>query len=115
MDKMESKRKLIASRLRLAREQSGLTQGQAAKLLNIHRPTLSEIEAGRRRVAAEELSNLAKIYGVGISWIAGEDSEEADSRQDRIELAAREMGKLKKEDLDRLLGLLKALRDYENR
>jgi transcriptional regulator with XRE-family HTH domain len=111
MDKIESKRKLIASRLRLAREMAGLTQGQAAKLLGIHRPTLSEMEAGRRKVAAEEVSNLAKMYGVGVSWLVGEESEGADSRQDRIELAAREMGKLKREDLDRLLGLLKALRD----
>ena len=69
------------------------------------------MEAGRRRVAAEEISKLAKIYGVSISWLVGEETEGVDSRQDRIELAAREMGKLKKEDLDRLLNLLKALRD----
>ena len=45
----------IAGRLRLARETAGLSQGQAAKRLGLHRPTVSEIEAGRRRVTAEEV------------------------------------------------------------
>ena len=36
----------VAERLRLAREQAGLSQGQVARLLGKHRPTISEIEAG---------------------------------------------------------------------
>ena len=63
MSKHEEKRKVIASRLRLSREMAGLTQGQVAKSLDWHRPTVSEIEAGRRRVSAEELTALAKMYG----------------------------------------------------
>ena len=38
----------VAERLRLAREQAGLSQGQVAKLLDLHRPTISEIEVTRR-------------------------------------------------------------------
>ena len=53
----------IAERLRSAREVAGLTQGQAAKLLGLHRPTVSEIEAGRRKVSAEELGQFGDIYG----------------------------------------------------
>ena len=54
MNEHEKRRKAIASRLRLSREMAGLTQGQVAKSLEWHRPTVSEIEAGRRRVSAEE-------------------------------------------------------------
>ena len=41
----ESTREQIAARLRAAREAAGLSQGQVAKLLKLHRPTVSEIEA----------------------------------------------------------------------
>ena len=54
-------RNAIASRLRLARERAGLSQGQVAKLVAMHRPSVSEIEAGRRSVTAEELTKFAKI------------------------------------------------------
>ena len=105
-------REAIATRLRLAREMAGLTQGQVAKIRGWHRPTVSEIEAGRRRVAADELSNLAELYGVSVSWIVEEDQEHSSSSA-RATLAARELGKLRDEDLDRLLELIRALRTLE--
>ena len=46
----KSKTQAIAERLKLAREFSGLSQGQVAKLLNLHRPSISEIEADRKSV-----------------------------------------------------------------
>ena len=52
----EKKQEQIANRIRTARENAGLSQGQAAKLLGFQRPTISEIEAGRRRVTAVELA-----------------------------------------------------------
>jgi transcriptional regulator with XRE-family HTH domain len=100
-------RAAIAARLRAAREQAGLSQGQAAKLLGVQRPTLSEIEAGRRRVTAEEIARLAGIYAVSVSWLATEQPEVPDPA---VELAARELAKLKKEDLDVVLQLLRTLR-----
>ena len=108
MNAQGSLRQGIASRLRLAREMAGLTQGQVANSLGWHRPTVSEIEAGRRRVLAEELSSLAELYGVNIPWIIGEGA--ADTMSDRARLAARELSKLKDEDLDRLLQLIQALK-----
>ena len=44
MDDMTT-RMQIAQRFRQAREQAGLSQGQAARLMKVHRPTISEIEA----------------------------------------------------------------------
>ena len=99
----------VANRLRLAREQAGLSQGQVAKLLDMHRPTISEIEAGRRRVAAEELVEFSRIYAVSVAWITG--SEDDDSGiNDRVKLAARELAKLKADDLDMVLRLLASMR-----
>jgi transcriptional regulator with XRE-family HTH domain len=61
-------RQQIASRLRSARKAVGLSQAQVAQRLGIHRPTMSEIEAGRRRVSADELTQLSQIYGIAVEW-----------------------------------------------
>ena len=114
MSDRETRREIIATRLRVARELAGLSQGQVAKLLEMHRPSISEAEAGRRRVSAEELAELARIYGVGVSWLAGEEVESGDRERDRIELAARELTKLKPEDRGRLFQLFAALRYRES-
>lgn len=103
----EALRVAIAARLRAAREQAGLSQGQVAKKLDVQRPTISEIEAGRRKVPAEELSRFAEIYDVSVSWLTNNESEVPDPA---VELAARELVKLKKEDLDNVLQLLRTLR-----
>jgi transcriptional regulator with XRE-family HTH domain len=100
----------IAQRLRAAREHAGLSQGQVARLLQLHRPSVSELEAGRRSVSAEELTELARIYDVSVTWLLGEDFEDHEQRDPRVELAAREIQKLRPEDLDRLLALLSTLR-----
>jgi len=103
---MDESSTTLANRLRLAREQSGLSQGQAAKLMSLHRPTISEIEAGRRKVSTEEISAFARHYGVTVTWLLNE-LEESDPV---VELAARELSKLKKEDLDKFLRILRSMK-----
>src|SRR5262245_20821026 len=98
----------LAERLRLAREQAGLSQGQVAKLLDMHRPTISEIEAGRRKVSAEELSQFADLYDVSIEWLT--ETQSSDEDDERVQLAARELAKLKSEDLEKVLNLLRTMR-----
>ena len=106
----EDNKTAIALRLRAAREASGLSQGQVARKLGFHRPTISEIEAGRRRVNADELSLFGRLYGVRVSWLACEDSEGiADPDQDRIQLAARKLTRMNRTDLKRLLEVLSSL------
>ncbi len=99
----------VSERLRVAREQAGLSQGQVARILNKHRPTVSEIEAGRRRVTAEELAAFAKIYSVSTDWLTASRSEEEDI-DPRVQLAARELANLKPNDLDKVLKLLTSMR-----
>jgi transcriptional regulator with XRE-family HTH domain len=97
----------------MARDQAGLTQGQVAKLLDVHRPTVSEIEAGRRKVTAEELAVFAKTYGVSVAWLAsGSEDEGVD---DRVMLAARELSALKPDDLDKVMRFLGTLRPVEKK
>ena len=113
-DKTGQERKQIASRLRLAREAAGLSQGQVAKKLSVHRPTISEVEAGRRRVSAEELVQFADLYGVDVQWITSPEGSQVESpSSDRLLLAARQLARLKDEDLDRLMSLLQMLRQSE--
>jgi transcriptional regulator with XRE-family HTH domain len=104
----------LARRLRTAREHAGLSQGQVAKLLGLHRPTVTEIEAGRRKVSSEELSEFASVYEVSTSWLLGTEDEQGEI-DDRIRLAARDLTKLKREDLDKVLRLLSTIRGPKQR
>jgi transcriptional regulator with XRE-family HTH domain len=107
----DEKKRIIAARAREARKLAGLSQAQVAKLMGLHRPSISEAEAGRRSFTGEELARLADIYDVKVSWLAGEDAERLDVHDDRVQLAARELTKLKPDDLDRLLTILAAMRE----
>lgn len=112
MADLDTARATIASRLRAAREQAGLSQGQVAAMLDLHRPSVSEVEAGRRRVSADEISRFAEIYNVSVSWLMNEDPEVPDPA---VELAARELSKLKKEDLDTVLNVIRTFRKAKTR
>lgn len=94
----------------MARKAAGLSQAQAAKLMDMHRPTVSEIEAGRRRLAADELPKFAETYGIGVTWLLGEHDDGTDDVSDRVKLAARQLSGLKDEDLDKLMRLLQSMR-----
>lgn len=102
----------VGERLRLAREHAGLSQGQVAKMLDLHRPSISQIESGQRNVRPSEIARFAQIYGVREGWIvSGDSAGTGDANADpRVELAARELAKLRKEDLDAILRLIKIMR-----
>jgi transcriptional regulator with XRE-family HTH domain len=110
MSDTEEKRSIIAARLREARKMAGLSQAQVAKMLGLHRPSISEAEAGNRKVSADEIAKLAEIYDVSVSWLLGENVDKLDIHDDKIQLAARELRKLKPDDLDRLLTILASMR-----
>jgi transcriptional regulator with XRE-family HTH domain len=110
-DQDPTKRGQIAERLKEARKLAGLSQGHVARMLGLHRPSISEIEAGNRRVAADELAKLAALYDVSVAWLLREVPASVDAEDPRLELAARELSKLKPEDLQRLLNLLAVMRN----
>jgi len=108
-DKLKQRREIIAFRLREARRLSGLSQLQVAAILKVHRPAISEMEAGRRKVTAEEIVTLAELYQVEPKWLLGEGEQTLNINDSRLQLAARELQKLKPDDLVRLLNLLAIL------
>lgn len=103
----------IGKRLRWAREQAGLSQGQIAKMLDYHRPTISQIENGDRNVKPAEIAKFAEIYDVKEEWIIRGDIALEHVKDDRIALAARELSKLNASDLDKILHLIKVMRSTE--
>lgn len=105
------RRRAMAGRLRDARRLSGLSQGQVAKRMSMHRPTITEIEAGNRKVSAEELSRFAALYDVGVAYLTGDAPGAVSLDDPNLQLAARELQKLPAESLDKLLQALAAFRN----
>src|SRR5689334_1224776 len=108
-DDAERRRK-IGTRIREACNLAGYSQGQISKLMKMHRPTVTEIEAGNRRVTAEELSRFAGYYRVSVAYLTGDAPETLTSDDPKLQLAARELQKLKPQQIDQLLRVLAALR-----
>jgi transcriptional regulator with XRE-family HTH domain len=110
IDQDAEARQRIAARIREARQMAGLSQAQVAHVLGLSRPSISEIESGGRRVGALELSRLANAFDVSVPWLLGESEGGGAVDDPRLRLAARELSKLKPEELDRLLSLLSRMR-----
>lgn len=75
-------RNIIGKRLRIARTRASpsITQAElAARLqvqgLSIERVTVSKIETGYREVTDVEAAAIAKILGVTVGWLFGEDDK----------------------------------------
>ncbi|MNY61671.1 helix-turn-helix protein [compost metagenome] len=60
---IEEERRALCERLRLAREDAGLTQVEAAARLGIEQSIISRIETGERRLDVAELIAIAEAYG----------------------------------------------------
>lgn len=109
MKEKKNTREIMASRLTIARKNAGLSQAQAAEKLELQRPTISEIEAGRRKVTAEELVQFSDIYQTELGWLAGEDADTADPVRDQLQLAARNIAHLDPDDLEKVIDLLSSI------
>ena len=66
---------MLGKRLKDAREAIGLPQAAVADHLGIPRPSVSDIETGRRRVAFFELKQLAALYRRPMSHFSEEESD----------------------------------------
>lgn len=68
----------LGERLKLAREQTGMNQTEAAGALRITAAALSHYESGKRKVEALTLESLSRLYGVALGYFFGEDEPRAD-------------------------------------
>lgn len=107
MNNSINERDKIAERLKEARISSGLSQENSAKIMNMQRPAISEIEAGRRKVSAEEIIQFSKLYKVSTSWLL--HKEEENEFDEELKVAARELSKMNEVDRQKLLQILKIL------
>ncbi len=62
----------IALKLRVLREQRGLTHKEAAELANVSRWTLIYLESGKRDPYMPSVTKIARAYGVGVEELVEE-------------------------------------------
>ncbi|MBF4519166.1 helix-turn-helix transcriptional regulator [Flavobacterium sp. ANB] len=104
-----SDREKIAERLKEGRISAGLSQESAAKMLQLQRPAISEIESGKRKVSAEEIIQFSKLYRVSTTWLLLKEDEEDLQNTEEFKIAARELSKMNETDRKKLLDILKIL------
>lgn len=63
----------LGRRLQLTREQAAITQEETANELGVTPSAISQYESGKRRVDALTLDHLARLYGVPVSYLLGQD------------------------------------------
>ncbi len=68
----------IGRRLRLARENAGIRQDDAAQIIGMSRPTLVSIEQGIRRVRIQEIQMLARHYRVSVNALLRREAVHTD-------------------------------------
>jgi transcriptional regulator with XRE-family HTH domain len=66
-----------AQRLRIARENAGMEQGDLSSLIGVSRVTISNYEQGRA-VRRPVMMAWAKATGVKFSWLMAEDAPDGD-------------------------------------
>lgn len=64
----------LCERLRLAREEVGITQAEAAGAIDVARTTLLAIEKGQRRIKPKELQALASLYRTSVNKLLRRES-----------------------------------------
>ncbi len=69
----------LGRRIRATREACRLTQEQVAEHLGVSRPTVAQIEAGKRSVSSLELDKLAHFFGRDIRELIADSFVETDS------------------------------------
>ena len=55
-----------SKKLKEVRMKKGLSQDEAANLMNVAKRAISEIKAGKRSISADELAQFYRIYNVDV-------------------------------------------------
>ena len=59
----------LGARIKETRDSMGFSQEQLAIMLGVSRPTLTQIEADKRKLSPEELKKLSNIFDVSIDFL----------------------------------------------
>lgn len=61
----------FAQKLKKAREDTGFTQREVAKELNLKQVTIASYEIGRTQPDIETMGKLIDFYGISADWLLG--------------------------------------------
>ena len=101
-DSGDEDRKVLAGRLKEAREYLGFSQDQVATFLVVPRSALSLMEAGQREVKVLELKKLAALYKKPLGYFTGEEDEEEMTFGTDVKHLARKVSELSEDDRQEL-------------
>lgn len=93
----------IAERLRMLREEKGLSQAEVAKFLGISRPAYVQYETGKTK-PSRTIKKLCALFNVSSDYILGTDVETVDKK---------EVDKKKPADLEKFLNQSEIMFDGE--
>lgn len=79
----------LGAELKKARDKRGLTQKEAAEVIDVARTTITAIEKGERRVKASELIKLARAYGYQIGDFVRQERPKSTDFQPQFRAAYR--------------------------
>ena len=99
----------LGSRIRSARRDAGMSQGQLAQALNTTQSAISLYEAGQRSVGIDMLLNVAKILNRPLHYFLGDDGQMLYVKESAIASLISELEK-HPEDLGELLAYWEFLR-----
>ena len=98
----------VLSRLKTARKQAGLTQGQVAKLMGYEsHVSVVNFEQGTHSLSVENLFLLCEIYGINVYWAMTGLNPNFDRRR-WLDIVNR--SNVIKEEGEQIIGLLESLR-----
>jgi len=98
----------LGSKLKLAREASGLSQAKLGKLLSLDSRTISSYEKGRIRIPAVTLCKFAKQLGCSIDQILGFKSEDGRTEEGRLRRKFLQLQELDQTKQDAVLHVIDA-------
>ncbi|MBI3605790.1 MAG: ImmA/IrrE family metallo-endopeptidase [Nitrospirae bacterium] len=104
--------KQLGERLREARQEAKMSQEAVADVLNLPRPTISQIESGKRGVDSLELVKLAKLYRMPLSFFLEEQPEKKERESVVAMLFRAEIKNLTQEDEIMISEFDKLCRNY---
>lgn len=67
----ENVKRLIGSRIALARKAAELNQDQVAEAIGVHKQTISRWESGKRAPNGEEIRTLVNLFGCSADFLLG--------------------------------------------
>jgi transcriptional regulator with XRE-family HTH domain len=90
----------IAARLKEAREYLGISQQDVADSTGLSRSAVSLVESGQRKVSAQELKALARLYQRSVGYFTG---EEVPAFPEDVNMLARQASTLSEKDREELM------------